>query len=68
MNNGKLYEFARDSFDLCFLAISRALILKAPSTCLKALRVTLPQKPQDEFVYDFLSVFGQSDWTRFRKR
>jgi hypothetical protein len=28
----------------------------------KLLQVTLPQKPQDEFVTDFILAFQNSDW------
>jgi hypothetical protein len=27
--------------------------------------VTVQQKPQDEFVLDFISAFRASDWTQF---
>jgi len=30
------------------------------------LRVTLPQKPQDEFVQDFLAAFRLADLDRFQ--
>jgi predicted nuclease of predicted toxin-antitoxin system len=68
LENGKLYEFARDSFDLCFTRdagfANNVRQGKLPSR-LKLLRVTLSQKPQDEFVLDFISVFRTSDWTQF---
>jgi hypothetical protein len=32
---------------------------------LKLLRVTVQQKPQDEFVLNFISVFRATDWTQF---
>jgi predicted nuclease of predicted toxin-antitoxin system len=68
LENGKLYGFARDSFDLCFTRdagfANNVRQGKLPSR-LKLLRVTLSQKPQDEFVLDFISVFRTSDWTQF---
>jgi predicted nuclease of predicted toxin-antitoxin system len=68
LENGKLYEFAHDSFDLCFTRdtgfANNVRQGTAPSR-LKLLRVTLRQKPQDEFVQDFISVFRATDWTQF---
>jgi hypothetical protein len=32
----------------------------------RLLRVTLPQKPQDEFVAAFISTFTTSDWTKYQ--
>jgi len=69
LENGKLYEFARNSFDLCFTrdaGFANNVRQGAPPSRLKLLRVTLRQKPQDEFVLDFISVFRVTDWTQFR--
>ena len=66
--NGSLYEFARDAFDLCFTrdaGFTHNVRQKSSSARLKLLRVTLPQKPQNEFVSDFISAFRVSDWDRF---
>ena len=68
LENGKLYEFAREAFDLCFTrdsGFAKAVRGTSISTRLKLLRVTLPQKPQDEFVLDFLSAFRKTDWVKF---
>lgn len=68
LENGKLYEFARDSFDLCFTrdtGFANNVRQGAPPARLKLLRVTLQQKPQDEFVLNFISVFRVSDLTQF---
>ncbi|HZE24329.1 MAG TPA: DUF5615 family PIN-like protein [Blattabacteriaceae bacterium] len=68
LENGKLYEFARDSFDLCFTrdaGFANNVRQGAPPSRLKLLRVTLQQKPQDEFVLDFIVAFRTSDWTQF---
>ena len=68
LENGKLYEFARDSFDLCFTrdaGFANNVRHSAMPSRLKLLRVTLRQKPQDEFVRDFISVFRITDWTQF---
>jgi len=67
LENGKLYEFARDSFDLCFTrdaGFANNVRQGAPPSRLKLLRVTLRQKPQDEFVQDFISVFRTTDWSQ----
>ena len=68
LENGKLYEFAREGFDLCFTrdgGLANAARGASTSTRLKLLRVTLLQKPQDEFVLDFLSAFRKTAWVKF---
>ena len=68
LENGKLYEFARDSFDLCFTrdaGFANNVRQAASPSRLKLLRVTVPQKPQDEFVVDFIAAFRASDWAQF---
>jgi predicted nuclease of predicted toxin-antitoxin system len=68
LENGKLFEFARNSFDICFTrdaGFARDVGKATSSARLKVLRVTLPQKPQDEFVSDFLIEFRASDWASF---
>ena len=70
LENGKLYEFACDNFDLCFtrdVGFAKTVRQGGQRTRLKLLRVTLQQKPQDEFVLDFISVFRTSDWEQFRQ-
>ena len=66
--NGKLYEFAREGFDLCFtrdVGFANAVRGTPTATRLRILRVTLLQKPQDEFVLDFLSALRKTDWANF---
>jgi predicted nuclease of predicted toxin-antitoxin system len=68
LENGKLYEFARESFDLCFTrdaGFAHNVRQGVPPSRLKLVRVTLQQKPQDEFVQDFISAFRATDWTQF---
>jgi predicted nuclease of predicted toxin-antitoxin system len=68
LENGKLYEFARDSFDFCFTrdaGFANNVRQGAPLSRLKLLRVTLRQKPQEDFVQDFISAFCGTDWTQF---
>ena len=68
LENGKLYEFARDSFDLCFTrdaGFANDVRQGVPPSRLKLLRVTVPQKPQNEFVLDFILVFRATDWAQF---
>ena len=68
LENGKLYEFVV-SFDLCFTrdkGFANNVRQGSPPTQLKLLRVTVPQKPQDEFVLDFLSFFRATDWAKFQ--
>ena len=68
LDNGQLYAFARENFELCLTRDSGfANNVRQGVTPLgfKLLRVTLPQKPQDEFVADFIAMFRTSDWTQF---
>jgi predicted nuclease of predicted toxin-antitoxin system len=69
LDNGRLYQFAIQNFDLCFtrdFGFVHNVRQTAPPPGFKLLRVTLPQKPQDEFVADFISALRASDWTRFQ--
>ncbi len=69
LENGKLYQIARDSFDLCFTR-DRGFVNNVRDDVqlsrLRILRVTLPQKQQDAFVVDFVSAFRVTDWEHFR--
>lgn len=69
LDNGRLYRFAVENFDLCFtrdFGFAHNVRQGAVPAAFKLLRVTLPQKPQDEFVADFISSFRASDLTKFR--
>lgn len=69
LENGKLLEFARNNFDICFTrdaGFARDARRVALSVRLKVLRVTLVQKPQDQFVPDFLLAFRATDWPTFQ--
>jgi predicted nuclease of predicted toxin-antitoxin system len=69
LDNGKLYQFAIQNFEVCFTRdfgfINNVRQGKAPEK-FKLLRVTLAQKPQDEFIRDFITVFRASDLKRFQ--
>jgi predicted nuclease of predicted toxin-antitoxin system len=69
LDNGKLYQFAIQNFDICFTRdfgfANNVRQSRAPAK-FKLLRVTLPQKPQDEFVADFISAFRASDLKDFQ--
>ena len=69
LDNGKLYDFARQNFDLCFTRdagfANNARQGPAPSG-FKLLRVTLAQKPQDELVNDFIAAFRATDVKKFQ--
>jgi predicted nuclease of predicted toxin-antitoxin system len=68
LDNGKIYRFAVQNFDICFTRdvgfANNVRQSKAP-TGFRLLRVTLPQKPQDEFVTDFVSAFRASNLAEF---
>jgi predicted nuclease of predicted toxin-antitoxin system len=69
LDNGKLYQFAIQNFDVCFTRdfgfINNVRQGKAPEK-FKLLRVTLAQKPQDEFIKDFIAAFRASDLNKFQ--
>jgi predicted nuclease of predicted toxin-antitoxin system len=69
LDNGKLYQFAVENFDLCltrdFGFVSNIRQGKMPARC-KLLRVTLPQKPQDDFITDFIAAFRATDLKQFQ--
>jgi hypothetical protein len=68
LENGRLYQVARDSFDVCFTrdrGFADNVRDDSRPSQLKLLRVTLPQKPQDAFVLDFVSAFRVTDWEHF---
>jgi predicted nuclease of predicted toxin-antitoxin system len=68
LDNGKLYQFAIQNFDICFTRdfgfANNVRQTKAPAK-FKLLRVSLPQKPQDEFVADFISALRTTDLKGF---
>jgi predicted nuclease of predicted toxin-antitoxin system len=69
LDNGKLYQFAVENFDLCFTRdfgfVNNVRQGKIPAR-FKLLRVTLPQKPQDEFIKDFIAAFHATDLKQFQ--
>ena len=69
LDNGRLYQFAVQNFDICFTRdfglVNNARQGKPPKK-FKLLRVTLEQKPQDEFVQDFIAAFRATDLTGFQ--
>ncbi len=69
LDNGRLYLFAIQNFDLCFTRdfgfINNVRQSKPPAK-FKLLRVTLQQKPQDEFIKDFIAAFRAADLSRFQ--
>jgi predicted nuclease of predicted toxin-antitoxin system len=69
LDNGRLYQFAIQNFDVCFtrdFGFANNVRQGKPPAKFKLLRVTLEQKPQDEFVADFISACHKSDLTQFQ--
>ena len=70
LDNGKLYPFAIQNFGVCFtrdFGFANNVRRGTPPANFKLLRVTLPPKPQDEFVADFLAVFRSVDLKQFQR-
>ena len=68
LDNGRLYQFAMQNYDLCFtrdFGFAHNARQGPPPDRLKLLRVTLPQKPQDEFIADFMVAFRRTNWAGF---
>jgi len=66
LDNGRLYQFAREKFELCFTRDAGFAnnVRQSPAPVgFKLLRVTLAQKPQDLFIADFLSAFAATKWS-----
>jgi predicted nuclease of predicted toxin-antitoxin system len=69
LDNGRLFQFACQTFDLCFTldaGFVNNIRASATPARLKLIRVTIPQKPQAEFVVDFLAVFRATDFDKLR--
>ena len=67
LDNGTLYRLACAKFDLLFTRDAGFVHNVSQTTApihFKLLRVTLPQKRQDEFVSDFIAAFRSTDWTK----
>jgi predicted nuclease of predicted toxin-antitoxin system len=69
LDNGKLYQFAIQNFDICFTRdfgfVNNVRQMKAPAK-FKLLRVTLAQRPQDEFIKDFIAIFRATDLGQYQ--
>jgi predicted nuclease of predicted toxin-antitoxin system len=68
LDNGKLYQFAMQNFDVCFtrdFGFTNNARQGSPPEKFKLLRVTLAQKPQDEFIKDFIAAFRAADLNGF---
>ena len=69
LDNGRLYQFAIQNFEVCFTRdfgfINHARQSKCPAL-FKLLRVTLKQKPQDEFIRDFMAAFRSANLNTFQ--
>ena len=70
LDNGRLYQFAIQNFEVCFTRdfgfIHNAARQGSPPEKFKLLRVILEQKPQDEFTKNFIAVFRAADLSRFQ--
>ena len=69
LDNGRLYKFAIQNFEVCFTRdfgfANNVRQGKQPEK-FKLLRVTLEQKPQDEFIKDFIKAFHAADLNKFQ--
>ena len=69
LDNGRLYQFAIQNSDVCFthdFGFANNVRQGQPPAKFKLLRVTLKQKPQDEFIKDFIATFRAADLERFK--
>ncbi|MGH7975241.1 MAG: DUF5615 family PIN-like protein [Limisphaerales bacterium] len=69
LDNGKLYQFAIQNFEVCFtrdFGFASNVRQSKPPEKFKLLRVTLPQKPQDEFIKDFIAAFRATELNQFQ--
>jgi predicted nuclease of predicted toxin-antitoxin system len=69
LDNGRLYQFATQNFDLCFtrdFGFANDVRQHKPPARFKLLRVRLQQKPQEQFVNDFIAAFRATDLIGFQ--
>ncbi|MGI8965667.1 MAG: hypothetical protein ACR2H1_06210, partial [Limisphaerales bacterium] len=69
LDNGKLYRFALENFDVCFtrdFGFIHNIRQSSAAAKFKLLHVTLAQKPQDEFIKDFLVAFRMADFNKLQ--
>lgn len=69
LDNGRLYQFAVQNFDICFtrdFGFANNVRQGKPPSHFKLLRVILEQKPQNEFVKDFIAAFRAADMDGFK--
>ena len=69
LDNGRLYRFARQNFEVCFtrdFGFANNVRQGPTPENFKLLRVTLAQRPQDEFSHDFLVAFRTMDLREFQ--
>ncbi len=69
LDNGRLYQFAIQNFEVCFtrdFGFTHNVRQGKPPERFKLLRVTLEQKPQEEFIKDFIAAFRASDLNKFQ--
>jgi predicted nuclease of predicted toxin-antitoxin system len=69
LDNGRLYRFAVENFELCFtrdFGFTNNVRQGTTPVGFKLLRVTLTQKPQDEFIADFITAFHAIDLKQFQ--
>ncbi len=69
LDNGKLYRFAVENFELCFtrdFGFANNVRQGIAPEKFRLLRVTLAQKPQDEFVADFIAAFKAAELEQFQ--
>ena len=69
IDNGTLYRYAAQKYDLCFTrdtAFAHNVRQTRQGLQIKVLRVIIPQQPGHAFVDAFIDVFGKSDWTKYQ--
>jgi predicted nuclease of predicted toxin-antitoxin system len=70
LDNGALYRIAIANFDLCFTKdagfANNVRQGPAPANDFKLIHVILQQKPQEDFVRDFLTAFRATNWQNWQ--
>ena len=65
IENGELHRLACEAYDLCFTrdhGFAQNVRQGETPRRLRLIQVTLPQKPQVEFIADFITAFSKTDW------
>jgi predicted nuclease of predicted toxin-antitoxin system len=69
LDNGRLYKLACEKYDICFTrdaGFAHNARQQDHPAQFKLIHVTLAQKPQDQFVIEFMAAFRSAQWDQIQ--